>query len=251
MRRPTLPKVFCRFPVLIHSFHFLFLFSINKQTILNELKTIQVYPRIPLYIDWGDSGGGTCQLWDVQVVFLSNASGLLGFLWVCFIGSRFLETLSQVLDSYLPRMSGFQLLKAVYHLCLLGHFPPAPLQQLLQSSTIEQLETTGQTGLPSPELSCSLAHISLLNVLVFCFLGVFFCLFSFQIPSISSHMRECSKPWSCVSVWTVHRSLCRWPSPRRFWESPPRTLRRPNRGSRRAFGVRWRARRAPPCRKWC
>lgn len=56
---------------------------------------------------------------------------------------RFLDSLSQVLDSYLPKMSGFELLKTVYHLSILGHFPPAPLQQLLQSSTLDQFKTTG------------------------------------------------------------------------------------------------------------
>lgn len=56
---------------------------------------------------------------------------------------RFLDSLSRALDSYLPKMSGFELLKAVYHLSVLGHFPSAPLQQLLQSSTLEQFKTTG------------------------------------------------------------------------------------------------------------
>lgn len=56
---------------------------------------------------------------------------------------RFLKSLSQALDSYLAKMSGFELLKAVYHLCILGHFPPVPLQQLLHSSTLEHFKTTG------------------------------------------------------------------------------------------------------------
>lgn len=51
----------------------------------------------------------------------------------------FLDSLSQAVDSYLPKLSGFQCLKVVYHLCVLGHFPSAPLEQLLQSSTLEQL----------------------------------------------------------------------------------------------------------------
>ncbi|XP_036947681.1 FAST kinase domain-containing protein 2, mitochondrial [Acanthopagrus latus] len=55
---------------------------------------------------------------------------------------QFLDGLTGALVSYLPRMSGFELLKTVYHLCLLCHFPPAPLEQLLQSSTLEQLKTT-------------------------------------------------------------------------------------------------------------
>ncbi|XP_008299937.1 FAST kinase domain-containing protein 2 [Stegastes partitus] len=53
---------------------------------------------------------------------------------------QFLDSLSQALSSYLPKMSGLMLLKAVYYLCLLGHFPSALLEQLLQSSTLEQLE---------------------------------------------------------------------------------------------------------------
>lgn len=52
----------------------------------------------------------------------------------------FLDSLSHALSSYLPKMPPFTLLKAVYCLCLLGHFPSAPLEQLLQSSTLEQLE---------------------------------------------------------------------------------------------------------------
>lgn len=59
--------------------------------------------------------------------------------------SRFLESLSRVLDSYLPKMSGYDLLKTVYYLCLLGHLPSAPLEKLLQSSTMESFSNTGQT----------------------------------------------------------------------------------------------------------
>lgn len=52
---------------------------------------------------------------------------------------QFLDSLSHVLSSYLPKISAFELLKAVYFLCLLGHFPYAPLEQLLQSSVLEKL----------------------------------------------------------------------------------------------------------------
>lgn len=52
---------------------------------------------------------------------------------------QFLDSLSRVLISYLPKISAFELLKAVYCLCLLGHFPYAPLEQLLQSSVLEKL----------------------------------------------------------------------------------------------------------------
>ncbi|KAA8579842.1 FAST kinase domain-containing protein 2, mitochondrial [Etheostoma spectabile] len=64
---------------------------------------------------------------------------------------QFLDRLSQALDSYLPKMSGFELLKTVYHLCLMGHFPSAPLEQLLQSSTLEKFKTTAPRFLPSQE----------------------------------------------------------------------------------------------------
>ncbi|XP_031148119.1 FAST kinase domain-containing protein 2, mitochondrial [Sander lucioperca] len=64
---------------------------------------------------------------------------------------QFLDSLSQALDSYLPKMSGFELLKAVYHLCLMGHFPSAPLEQLLQSNTLEKFKTTAPRFLPSQE----------------------------------------------------------------------------------------------------
>ncbi|KAM6958421.1 FAST kinase domain-containing protein 2, mitochondrial [Tautogolabrus adspersus] len=54
----------------------------------------------------------------------------------------FLDSLCQVLESYLPKMSRFELLRAVFSLCIIGHFPSAPLEQLLQNSTVEQLQTT-------------------------------------------------------------------------------------------------------------
>uniref|UniRef100_A0A672YV17 FAST kinase leucine-rich domain-containing protein n=1 Tax=Sphaeramia orbicularis TaxID=375764 RepID=A0A672YV17_9TELE len=63
----------------------------------------------------------------------------------------FLDSLSQALDSYLPKMSGYGLLQAVYCLCLQGHFPSAPLEHLLQSSTLEQLRTTAPRFLPYQE----------------------------------------------------------------------------------------------------
>ncbi|KAM4711106.1 FAST kinase domain-containing protein 2, mitochondrial [Anableps anableps] len=53
----------------------------------------------------------------------------------------FLDSLSHGLSSYLPKMSGLELLKAVYFLCLLNHFPSVLLEQLLNSSVLEQLAT--------------------------------------------------------------------------------------------------------------
>ncbi|XP_034033349.1 FAST kinase domain-containing protein 2, mitochondrial isoform X2 [Thalassophryne amazonica] len=51
---------------------------------------------------------------------------------------QFLDRLTEALESYLPVMSVPELLKAVYCLCLMGHFPTAPLEHLLQNSTLEQ-----------------------------------------------------------------------------------------------------------------
>lgn len=64
---------------------------------------------------------------------------------------QFLDSLSQALDSYLPKMSEFELLKTVYNLCLLGHFPSAPLEELLKSSRLEQFKTTEPRHLHSQE----------------------------------------------------------------------------------------------------
>ncbi|XP_029305286.1 FAST kinase domain-containing protein 2, mitochondrial [Cottoperca gobio] len=55
---------------------------------------------------------------------------------------QFLDSLSRALEPFLPNMSEFQLLKSVHHLCLLGHFPSAPLEHLLQSSTLEKFNAT-------------------------------------------------------------------------------------------------------------
>ncbi|XP_047211635.1 FAST kinase domain-containing protein 2, mitochondrial [Girardinichthys multiradiatus] len=52
---------------------------------------------------------------------------------------KFLDSLSHALSSYLSKMSGLELLKAVYCLCLLNHFPSALLEQLLNISMLEQL----------------------------------------------------------------------------------------------------------------
>ncbi|XP_027862379.1 FAST kinase domain-containing protein 2, mitochondrial [Xiphophorus couchianus] len=57
----------------------------------------------------------------------------------------FLDSLSHALISYLPKMSGLELLKAAYYLCGMNHFPSALLEQLLTSSTLEQLASTSFT----------------------------------------------------------------------------------------------------------
>ncbi|GAA6234375.1 FAST kinase domain-containing protein 2, mitochondrial isoform X1 [Lates japonicus] len=64
---------------------------------------------------------------------------------------QFLDSVSQALDSYLPKMSGFKLLTSVYYLIQLGHFPSAQLEQLLQSSTMEQFNNTPTAFLPKQE----------------------------------------------------------------------------------------------------
>uniref|UniRef100_A0A1A8UCP7 FAST kinase domains 2 n=2 Tax=Nothobranchius furzeri TaxID=105023 RepID=A0A1A8UCP7_NOTFU len=59
---------------------------------------------------------------------------------------HFLDSLSDALGSYLPNMPGMQLLKAVYCLCLLNHFPSVLLEHLLDSHVLEQLETKFPKG---------------------------------------------------------------------------------------------------------
>ncbi|XP_041637904.1 FAST kinase domain-containing protein 2, mitochondrial isoform X2 [Cheilinus undulatus] len=53
----------------------------------------------------------------------------------------FLNSLTSVLESYLPKMSTIELSKALFSLCLFGHFPSAPLELFLQDSSLEQLKT--------------------------------------------------------------------------------------------------------------
>ncbi|XP_054915479.1 FAST kinase domain-containing protein 2, mitochondrial isoform X2 [Poeciliopsis prolifica] len=57
----------------------------------------------------------------------------------------FLDSLSHALISYLPKMSGLELLKSAYYLCGMNHFPSALLEQLLSSSTLEQLASSSFT----------------------------------------------------------------------------------------------------------
>ena len=62
----------------------------------------------------------------------------------CLYVYRFVESMTHVLQTYLPKMSSPDLLRAVVSLCMLGHFPPAPLQQLLQGQTLDELRAAGQ-----------------------------------------------------------------------------------------------------------
>lgn len=55
----------------------------------------------------------------------------------------FLEGVTHVLQSSLPTISASKLLRAVSCLCVLGHFPQAPLEQLLQAHTLEELWVKG------------------------------------------------------------------------------------------------------------
>ncbi|XP_059183708.1 FAST kinase domain-containing protein 2, mitochondrial isoform X2 [Centropristis striata] len=54
----------------------------------------------------------------------------------------FLDSLTGAVDSYLPNMSELELLQVVYHLSVMGHFPPAPLELLLHSSTLDKFNNT-------------------------------------------------------------------------------------------------------------
>ncbi|KAG9349021.1 hypothetical protein JZ751_029339 [Albula glossodonta] len=52
---------------------------------------------------------------------------------------EFLESMTQVFESYLLKMSATDLLRGVHSLCILGHFPVASLERLLQRETLDEL----------------------------------------------------------------------------------------------------------------
>ncbi|KAG7463980.1 hypothetical protein MATL_G00182380 [Megalops atlanticus] len=54
---------------------------------------------------------------------------------------EFLESMTQVLESYLPKMAAAELLRGVFSLCILGHFPLALLERLVQTETVQELHT--------------------------------------------------------------------------------------------------------------
>uniref|UniRef100_A0A673KWS6 FAST kinase domain-containing protein 2-like n=1 Tax=Sinocyclocheilus rhinocerous TaxID=307959 RepID=A0A673KWS6_9TELE len=56
----------------------------------------------------------------------------------------FLASVTMVLESYLPKMSPTDLLKAIHCLGLLEHFPQTPLEKLLQKDTLDQLLEKGK-----------------------------------------------------------------------------------------------------------
>ncbi|TMS11760.1 FAST kinase domain-containing protein 2, mitochondrial [Larimichthys crocea] len=74
---------------------------------------------------------------------------------------QFLDSLSQVLDAYLPKMSEFELLKTVYYLCQLGHFPSAQLEKLLQGSTLEQFKMTAPRFVQNQERMFQMVNLCL------------------------------------------------------------------------------------------
>ncbi|XP_035533768.1 FAST kinase domain-containing protein 2, mitochondrial isoform X2 [Morone saxatilis] len=74
---------------------------------------------------------------------------------------QFLDSLTQALESYLTKMSGFELLKAVYGLCVMGHYPPTLVEQLLKSSTLEQFETTSPKFLHYQEYMFQIVNLCL------------------------------------------------------------------------------------------
>ncbi|KAJ8255187.1 hypothetical protein GJAV_G00202010 [Gymnothorax javanicus] len=57
---------------------------------------------------------------------------------------EFLERMTSVLESYLPKMTSTDLLRGVYSLCILGYFPRAPFEGLLRRETLEELTKDGQ-----------------------------------------------------------------------------------------------------------
>ncbi|XP_051558140.1 FAST kinase domain-containing protein 2, mitochondrial [Myxocyprinus asiaticus] len=57
---------------------------------------------------------------------------------------QFLNSITKVLESYFPKISMFELLKAVHYLGILDHFPQTALEKLLHHDTLEQLLQRGR-----------------------------------------------------------------------------------------------------------
>lgn len=71
---------------------------------------------------------------------------LFGYIiFVFHLHCSFLDGVTQALCSYLPKIPAFELLRSVYYLSVLGCFPSAPLQQLMNEDTINQLKATGES----------------------------------------------------------------------------------------------------------
>ncbi|KPP70939.1 FAST kinase domain-containing protein 2-like [Scleropages formosus] len=51
---------------------------------------------------------------------------------------EFLDSMTNLLESYLPKMTPLEILKCVYFLCVLGHFPSAPFEKLLSEETLHE-----------------------------------------------------------------------------------------------------------------
>ncbi|KAJ8383950.1 hypothetical protein AAFF_G00213190 [Aldrovandia affinis] len=56
---------------------------------------------------------------------------------------EFLESVTHGFESYLPKMAPADLLRGVFFLCILGHFPLAPLQRLLRRDILDELLAPG------------------------------------------------------------------------------------------------------------
>lgn len=74
---------------------------------------------------------------------------------------QFLDGLCQALESYLPKMSKWELLRMFQSLCLLGHLPSAPLERLLHESMLEQFKTTPPKLLPGQSKSLRMVDLCL------------------------------------------------------------------------------------------
>uniref|UniRef100_H3DAK9 FAST kinase domains 2 n=1 Tax=Tetraodon nigroviridis TaxID=99883 RepID=H3DAK9_TETNG len=72
----------------------------------------------------------------------------------------FLDGVTRTLCSYLPKISTFELLRSVYYLSVLGCFPPAPLQQLMNEDFVlpllldSDIETENQEKMLQTVLLC-------------------------------------------------------------------------------------------------
>ncbi|XP_067892080.1 FAST kinase domain-containing protein 2, mitochondrial [Heterodontus francisci] len=64
---------------------------------------------------------------------------------------QFLQTLSDVFQLYLSKCSSLELLRGVYYLCLMGHYPQAALSQLFQDDILSELRSSANVNRESNE----------------------------------------------------------------------------------------------------
>ncbi|XP_067844100.1 FAST kinase domain-containing protein 2, mitochondrial [Heptranchias perlo] len=74
---------------------------------------------------------------------------------------QFLQTLSDVFQSYLSKCSSLELLRGVYYLCMMGHYPQAALSQLFQDDILSELHSSANLYHESNEMMLQYINLCL------------------------------------------------------------------------------------------